>query len=133
MSAISAWVWWSSRSSTAATTWGGVLRSSQAGLSVGRVRVWFWPPGSRAWQVAAAGQLGVVAGAFDGGGAELVGLEGAVFEFGGDGEGGLDGQWGEGVDEQRADGGVDAGAGDGLAVGAVVLDLVLLADVGGQF
>jgi hypothetical protein len=32
-----------------------------------------------------------------------------------------------------ADGGVDAGAGDGLAVGAGVFDFVLLADVGGQF
>jgi len=58
-----------------------------------------------------------------GGGAELVGLVGAVFEFGGDGEGGLDGQWGEGVDEQRADGGVDAGAGDALAVGTAVWTL----------
>ena len=54
-------------------------------------------------------------------------------EFGGDGECGLDRQWGEGVDEQRADGGVDASAGDALAVGAAVLDLVVLADVGGQF
>ena len=27
------------------------MRSSQTGLSVGRVRVWFWPPGSRRWQV----------------------------------------------------------------------------------
>ena len=51
MSAISVWVWWSRRSSTSGMTWGGVLRSSQAGLSVGRVRVWFWPPRSRMWQV----------------------------------------------------------------------------------
>src|SRR6266511_2268482 len=209
MSAISVWVWWPSRSSTAATTWGGVFRSSQAGLRVGRVRVWFWPPGSRTWQVmvsavlvtvrrarvvedggeigdqladagllrvgerpgggvgglvvgvlgvavsaegvvpvgfegvgdqpvggvdgevAAAGQVGVVAGTFDGGGAELIGLVCSVFEFGGDGERGFDGQWGEGVDEQRPDGGVDARAGDGLAVRPTVFDLVVLADVGG--
>jgi hypothetical protein len=58
-------------------------------------------------------------------------LFGAVFEFGGDGERGFDGQRGEGVGEQPADGGVDAGAGDGLAVRAVVLDLVLLAELGG--
>jgi hypothetical protein len=70
--------------------------------------------------VAASGQVGVVAGALDGGGAEPVGLGGAVLQFGGDGEGGLDGQRGEGVDEQSSDRGVDAGAGDGLAVGGGV-------------
>jgi hypothetical protein len=76
------------------------------------------PVGGVDGEVAAAGQVGVVVGAVHGGGAELVGFVGAVFEFGGDGERGVDGQWGEGVDEELADGGVDAGAGDGLAVGA---------------
>ena len=45
----------------------------------------------------------MVAGALDVGGAQRVGFGGAVLEFGGDGEGGFDGQRGEGVDEQLAD------------------------------
>ncbi len=45
----------------------------------------------------------MVAGAFDVGGAQRVGFGGSLLEFGGDLEGGLDGQRGEGVDEQLAD------------------------------
>jgi hypothetical protein len=66
-------------------------------------------------QVAAASQVGVVAGAFDVGGAQCVGFGGAVLEFGGHGERGLDGQRGERADEEPPDGLVQAGAG-GMAV-----------------
>jgi hypothetical protein len=45
----------------------------------------------------------VVAGALDVGGAQRVGLGRAVLELGGDLEGGLGGQRGEGIDEQLAD------------------------------
>ena len=55
-----------------------------------------------------------------------------MLELGGDGEGGLDGQRGEGVDEQLPDPLVEIGAGDGLADLAGVLDPVALADVGGE-
>ena len=74
----------------------------------------------------------MVAGALDVGGAQRVGLGGSVLEFGGDREGGLDGQRGEGVDEQLADGCVEGVAGDGGADRAGVVDAVALADVGGQ-
>ena len=62
-------------------------------------------------EVAAAGQVGVVAGALDVGGAQGVGVGGAVFQLGGDGEGGFDGERGEGVDEQLPDLLVESGAG----------------------
>jgi hypothetical protein len=65
-------------------------------------------------------------------GAQRFGLVGAVLELGGDGEGGLDGQRGEGIDEQLPDPHVEAGAGDGLADPAGVLDAVALAEVGGE-
>ena len=81
-------------------------------------------------EVAAAGQVGVVAGALDVGGAQRVGLGGAVLELGGHGERGLDGQRGEGVHEQLPDGLVQAGAGNGGADGPGVLDAVALAQVG---
>ncbi len=48
-------------------------------------------------------QVGVVAGALDVRGAQRFGVIGAVLELGGDGEGGLGGQRGEGVDEQLPD------------------------------
>ena len=69
-------------------------------------------------EVAAAGQVGVVAGAFDVAAAQRVGFVGAGFEFGLHGEGDLEGERGDGVEQQLADGGVDAGAGDGLAARA---------------
>ena len=75
----------------------------------------------------------MVAGALDVRGAQRVGLGGAVFQLGGDGEGGFDGQRGEGGDEQLPDLLVKAGAGDGLADPAAVRDAVALAHVGGDF
>jgi hypothetical protein len=64
-----------------------------------------------AGQVAAAVQVGVVAGAFHVGCAQRVSLIGPVLKLGLDGEGGFDGQRGEGVDEQHADALVEAEAG----------------------
>ena len=58
-------------------------------------------------QVAAAGQVGAVAGAFDVLAAQRVGFGGAGFQFGLHGEGDLERERGEGVEQQLADGGVD--------------------------
>ena len=55
-----------------------------------------------------------------------------MLEFGGDLEGGLDGQRGEGGDEELADVLVEGVAGDGGADRAGVVDAVALAEVGGQ-
>ena len=113
----------------------GVLcfaEGAQRGVPVGFEGVGDEPVGGVDGEVAAAGQVGVVAGALDVGGAQGVGLGGAVLEFGGDGEGGFDGQRGEGVDEQLPDLLVESGAGDGLADPAGVFDAVALAHVGGD-
>jgi hypothetical protein len=85
-----------------------------------------------AGEVAAAGQVGVVAGALDVGGAQRVGLGGSLPEFGGNLEGRLDGQRRERVDQQLADALVEGVAGDGGADRAGVVDAVALAEVGGQ-
>ena len=111
----------------------GLGQGAERGVPVGFEGVGDEPVGGVDGEVAAAGQVGVVAGALDVGGAQGVGLVGAVLQLGGDGEGGLDGERGEGVDEQLPDPLVQAGAGDGLADPAGVLDAVALADVGGEF
>ena len=108
----------------------GVVERAQRGVPVRFEGVGDEPVGGVDGQVAAAGQVGVVAGALDVGGAQRVGFGGAVLEFGGDGERGLDGQRGEGVQEQLPDGLVQAGAGDGGADRPGVLDAVALAQVG---
>ena len=90
------------------------------------------PVGGVDGEVAAAGQVGVVAGALDVGGAQGAGLGGAVLELGGDGESGFDGERGEGVDEQLPDLLVESGAGDGLADPVGMFDAVALAYVGGD-
>ena len=110
----------------------GLAQGAQRGVPVGFEGVGDEPVGGVDGEVAAAGQVGVVAGALDVRGAQRVGLVGAVLELGGDGEGGFDGQRGEGVDEQLPDPLVEAGAGDGLADPAAVRDAVALADVGGD-
>jgi hypothetical protein len=83
-------------------------------------------------EVAAAGQVGVVLGALNGGGADAVGVVGSGGELVGDGQRGLQGQRGDGVEEEPAHVGVDPGAGDGLADRFPVLDAVGLADVLGH-
>ena len=78
----------------------GVVECAQGGVPVGFEGVGDEPVGGVDGEVAAAGQVSVVAGALDVRGAQGVGLGGAVLELGGDGEGGLDGQRGEGGDQQ---------------------------------
>src|SRR5207344_3628237 len=100
----------------------GVVEGAQGGVPVGFEGFGDEPVGGVDGEVAAAGQVGVVAGALDVRGAQGVGLVRPVLQFGADGEGGLDGQRGEGVDEQLPDPVVQSGAGDGLADPAGVLD-----------
>ena len=69
----------------------GVVEGAQGGVPVGFQRAGDEPVGGVDGQVAAAGQVGVVAGALDVRGAQRVGFGGAVLEFGGDGEGGFGG------------------------------------------
>ena len=110
----------------------GLAQGAKRGVPVGFEGVGDEAVGGIDGEVAAAGQVGVVAGALDVRGAQGVGLVRPVLQFGADGEGGLDGQRGEGVDEQLPDPVVQSGAGDGLADPAAVVDAVALADVGGQ-
>jgi hypothetical protein len=105
---------------------------AQRGVPVGFEGAGDEPVGGVGGQVAAAGQVGVVAGAFDVGGAQRAGLGRAVRELGGDLEGGFDGQRGEGGDQQGAGVLVEGVAGDGGADAPGVGDAVALADVGGQ-
>ncbi len=58
----------------------GVAQGAQRGVPVGFEGVGDEPVGGVDGQVAAAGQVGVVAGALDVGGAQRVGLGGAVLE-----------------------------------------------------
>jgi hypothetical protein len=71
-----------------------VVERSQGGVPVGFEGAGDEPVGGVDGQVAAAGQVSEVAGAFDVGGAQGVGLGGPVLELGGDLEGGLDGERG---------------------------------------
>ena len=73
----------------------GLVLGAQGGVPVGFEGVGDEPVGGVDGQVAAAGQVGVVAGAFDVGCAQRVSLVGPVLKFGLDGEGGFDGQRGE--------------------------------------
>ena len=95
----------------------GVVQGAQGGVPVGFEGAGDEPVGGVDGQVAAAGQVGVVAGALDVGGAQRVGFGGSLLEFGGDLEGGLDGQRGEGVDQQLADVLVEGVPGDDGADG----------------
>ena len=94
----------------------GIGQFPQGGVPVGFEGVGDEPVSWVDGQVAAACQVGVVAGALDGGRAQGAGFGRPVLELGADGEGGLDGQRGEGVDQQLADRVVQAGAGDLLAL-----------------
>ena len=109
----------------------GVAQGAQGGVPVGFEGAGDEPVGGVDGQVAAAGQVGVVAGALDVGGAQRVGFGGSLPELGGDLQGGFDGQRGEGADEQLADVLVQGAAGDDGAERAGVLDAVALAGVAG--
>ena len=111
----------------------GVGQCAQGGVPVGFEGAGDEPVGGVDGEVAAAGQVGVVAGALDVGGAQRVGFGCAVLELGGDLEGGFDGQRGEGVDEQLADALVEGVPGNQGAGAAPVFDAVAVAGVGGQF
>jgi hypothetical protein len=108
----------------------GVVEGAEGGVPAGFEGAGDEPAGGAGGEVAAAGQVGVVAGALDVGGAQRVGLGSSSPEFGGDLEGGLDGQRGEGVDQQLADALVEGVAGDRGADRAGVVDAVALAEVG---
>ena len=69
----------------------GVAQGAQGGVPVGFEGAGDEPVGGIDGQVA-AGQVGVVAGALDVGGAQRVGFGGSLLKLGGDLEGGLDGQ-----------------------------------------
>ena len=73
-------------------------------------------------EIAAAGELGVVAGELDVTGAQFVCFAGACFELGLDGQRDLQGERGDGLEQQFADRCVDALPGDPQASGAGVLD-----------
>ena len=73
-------------------------------------------------EVAAAGELGAVTGPFNMAAAQRVRCVGACFELGLDGEGDFERERGDGVQQKLGDGGVNAGAGDGLAARAAALD-----------
>ena len=64
-----------------------------------------------------AGPVGAVAGSLHVAAAQRVGLLGAGFEFGLDSEGDFQGDGGDGVEQELADGRVDGGAGHGVAGG----------------
>src|ERR1035437_3983028 len=78
----------------------GVVQLAQRGVPAGFEGGGDQPVAGVDGEVAPSGGVGVVACALDDGGAELVRVAGAVLELGGDGEGGLDRQRGEGADEQ---------------------------------
>ena len=111
----------------------GLAEGAEGGVPVGFEGVGDEPVGGVDGQVAAAGQVGVVAGAFHVGGAQRVRFGGPVLELGGHLQGGFDGERGEGVDEQLPDGLVQVLAGDRSAGRTSVLDAVALAHVGGDF
>ena len=84
-------------------------------------------------EVAATGEFGVVAGAFDVFEAQLVGLVCALVELGGDGQRDLEREWGERLEQQRAEGFIELAAGDDLAgVLERAFDRIVLAGVFGQ-
>ena len=73
--------------------------------------------------------FGVVPGPFDVLAAQPVGFGGATFELGLHGEGDVEGDGGDGGEEEFADGGVEGLAGNRLADGGGVFDPSALADV----
>ena len=91
------------------------LRVAQRVVPVGFEGVGHEPVVGVDGQVAATGQLGAMAGPLDVAAPQSVGFVGACFELGLHGEGDLERERGDGVEQQLADGGVDAGAGDGQA------------------
>lgn len=75
-------------------------------------------------EVAPARELGALPGAFDVAAAQLVGLVGAGFKLGFDRERDVQGERGDGVQQEPADGFVDAGSGQVQADWSVALDVL---------
>jgi len=73
-------------------------------------------------QVAAAGQVGVLAGSFDVAAAQRVGFVGAGLEFGLHGQGDVEGERGDGVEQQLTYRSVDRRAGHGQAARSAGVD-----------
>ena len=96
----------------------GCLQRAQRVVPVGLEGVGDEPVVGVDGEVAAAGELGVVAGPLDVGAAQLVGFLGAGFELGLDAERDLEGERGDGVEQELADRVVDAVAGDDVAARA---------------
>ena len=80
-------------------------------------------------EVSATGELGVVAGSVDVGAAELIGLGGAAFELGLDGERDVERERSDGLEQQIADRTVDRVSGEMQADRAAALDVVVGAAV----
>ena len=93
----------------------GGLEGAEGVVPVGLERVGDEPVVGIDGEVAAAGELGPLAGALDVAAAESVGFVGARFQLGLDGERDLERERGDRVEQQLADRGVDAVAGDRLA------------------
>jgi hypothetical protein len=110
----------------------GGLQGAQRVVPIGFEAVGDEPVVGVDGQVAAAGEVGAVASAFDGLPAQRVGLGGAGFQFGLHGQGDLERERGEGVEQQAGRGVIDDCAGDGLAAGRAVLDAAVLAMVVGD-
>ena len=116
---------------------GGVVVASggqlaQRGVPVGFEGVGDEPVAGVDGQVAAAGLVGGVLGALDVRGAQGVGVFGVADELVADGEGGLERERGEGVQQQAGDRGVDGSAGQVLADRLGLADAVVLAHVVGH-
>jgi hypothetical protein len=100
----------------------GVLQWAQGVVPVGFEAVGNEPVVGVDGEVAAAGEVGAVTGPLHVGASQGVGLVAAGFELGLHGEGDLERERGDGVEQELTDGGVDGGAGDALAAGGAGLD-----------
>jgi hypothetical protein len=100
----------------------GVLEGAERFVPVGLEAVGDKPVVRVDREVAATGELSALAGPFDVGAPQGVCFVGASFELGLDGEGDLERERSDGVEEQTRDRSVDVATGDGLATTSSTLD-----------
>jgi hypothetical protein len=93
----------------------GLVQLAQGVVPVGFESVGHEPVVGVDGEVAASGKFGSVAGPFHVAASQGVGFVGPVFEFALHGEGDLEGEGRDGVEQELADGGVDEGAGHAAA------------------